>query len=218
MRNHLLSISILAVLVQLFLSSTSFALGYTHNIYLCDVGMMNSDFSNSRGVDYVEYTQNGQVQRVGANTAWTSAFQRAPQQIMGYDRWNPSFGIEEVTFALNSDYYGTQYYLEYCYMWDRQAPFDAVQYSTLFTPTLYAPIPNTTMTVDTKCSIQFKNGSVIDNDSPQTPVVETLLDENKTSMRCTIRLTFKETATNIQRPHNSDLSAVNPQIKVKVDP
>jgi len=217
MRNHLFY-GMFTILTQLVLTSSSFANGYSQNIYLCDMGIRNLNHSNNSGVNYMEYLQNGNSQVIQENTNWTSALDRASQLILNYDRWNPAFSIDNISVNLGSDFYGAQYYLEYCYSWDRQAPMDSIQYAITFTPTLKANIPNTEMQTDTKCSIKFKDGHVVDSDSPQSDYVQTLLEDGKVSMRCTIRLTFKEATGNIQRPHNNDLGEVNPQINVKVEP
>lgn len=206
---------------------------YTHQIYLCDMGMMNPGTTGSRGVDYMEYMQNGRKETVLATPAWSSAAVIAGQKILGFDRWNSAYAINDVGFNLESDFYGSQYYLEYCYMWDRDphAPGTpgggnyTIQYSFVVSAEIPVQIINTAINMNSKCDVQNKNHKVRSSEFLQTPLFQELLEPDEVSMRCTIRLTFKEeTVGLLLRPHNNVVDGavqpetLDPQIKIKVTP
>lgn len=207
------------LLAQIALPSASFASGYTENLFLCDMGIMNPDRSNTRGVDYVEYLQNERSNMIHGSYAWSTAIDIAKTKIQNYERWNPAFGINDVSFNLDSEFYGTEYYLEYCYTWDRVLPLDPILYTLTFTSELPIEIPHTQFETSSTCSIKSEDGHSTENTKyPQTPEIEIMLNPDQVSMRCTIRLSFKELTGNIYRPHNQDLGAIDPKVQIKVEP
>lgn len=201
--------------------SGSHAAGHVDQLYLCDLGITNPDRTNRYGVDYVEYTQNSHKYLGQATPTTYSAATVAAQQIVGYDRWKSNFGIDNVYFNLDSEFYGSSYYLEYCFTWDRLPPMDNIQYTVKVSTAMPIEVPYTTLNTDSKCSLVSLNSGVqsVNNAAfDKTSAFEMILLPNVVGMRCTIRLSLQETAGGILRPHNNDLGAVDPQVRIQVTP
>jgi hypothetical protein len=205
-------------LITMFIAMPSFAGGYTENLYLCDLGMKSSNIFNERGVDFIQYVQNGRNLSVNATPVLSSALSLATNNNSLFDRWSSLNGITDVSINLESDFYGTQYFLEYCYTWDRVLPTDNINYDVTFISSLVSTITSTQFSVDTRCSIMANNGAVVNTLNSNSFVTTNLLSIDFSSMRCTIRLNFKEDTFSISRPHNGGLLNIDPNITVRVSP
>lgn len=192
--------------------------GYTENLYLCDLGIMSINNSNQLGVDFIQYTQNGKTLSVSTSTHFSTALNVATILNPSFDRWNPTTGINDVSINLESDFYGSQYYLEYCYTWDRILPSDNLNYEVTFTSRLSTVVPFTQLSADTNCSLKANNGTVINTSVSQSFIATNSITTDFSSMRCTIKLSFKENLNFIARPHNGDDLGINPNITVRVSP
>jgi hypothetical protein len=210
--------SILIIIFTNFLAITALATGYTENLYLCDLGIINSNSTNQLGVDFIQYTQNEKTLSVSAQTTYSTALNKSTRINPAFDRWTPANGLNDISINMESDFYGSQYYLEYCYTWDRTAPSDNINYDVTFISSLPTAVPFTQMSVDTNCSIKANDGAVINTETSKTPVTNNLLTTDLVGMRCTIKLNFKEDSFFIARPHNGDYLGINPNITVKVNP
>ena len=204
-------------LSTVFALSSAFAAGYSENLYLCDLGIISSNTLNERGVDFIQYSLNAQTSSVSAYLSYSTALTNALNLDAAFDRWNPANGIENVSINLESDYYGTQYFLEYCYTWDRLAPVDNTYYDVNFSASLPTVIPFTNFTADTKCSLMDSNAAVTNVAVLQSLTATVPLTSDFISMRCTIRLNFTESAGFTARPHNGGLLDIDPGVTVKAE-
>jgi hypothetical protein len=213
----LVSIAIIS-LISAFFGAPAMAVGYVENLYLCDLGIMNSNSYNKLGVDYIHYFQNDKNLGVSASSRFSSALNNATNLDSHFDRWDPLTGINDVSINLESDFYGAEYYLEYCYTWDRTLPSDNLNYDIKFTTSLPSAVPSTQLSVDTNCSLKANNGVVANTSISDSAIVINTMTTDFSSMRCTIKLNFKEDIYLKTRPHNGDLVGVDPHITVKVTP
>ena len=194
------------------------AAGYTEALYLCDLGIKNSNSLNQQGVDFVQYSQMGRNLNVSAGTEFTSALSMATQANSSFDRWDENTGLDNVSINLESELYGVEYYLEYCYKWDRIMPSDNINYDVTFFTNLPNAVAHTIPNIVTNCSIKANNGNIIDTPVSSSFVSTNTITTDSTSMRCTIRINFKEDSFFTARPHNGGLVGVDPNITVKVRP
>lgn len=208
----------LLVALSIIFGTSNLYAGYTENLYLCDMGIKNVNFSNALGVDFIQYSQNGRTLNLSASSNYTTALDQALRLNPSFDRWNPLTGINDVSIDLGSDYFGAQYYLEYCYTWDRTLPTDNINYDVTFTSSLPNAVPFTQMGVDTNCSLMANNGAVINTQVAQSFTATNYLSTDFTSMRCTIRLTFTEDSFFIKRPHNGNALGIDPNVTTRVSP
>jgi hypothetical protein len=206
------------IIIYLITILQAFASGYAENIYLCDLGILNSNSANERGVDFIQYTTNGRNLSVSSASYLSTALNASLNLNPSFDRWNTANGIDDVSINLESDYLGAQYFLEYCYTWDRILPTDNLNYDVTFITTLPASVPYTQFSVDTKCSLMANNGAVVNTEILQSSIATNSLSTDFSSMRCTVRLNFKEDSFFTARPHNGGLLNIDPQVTVKVSP
>ena len=203
-------------LITSLVAFPAFAGGFTESLYLCDLGIMNSNNLSQKGVDFIQYQEEGKAFDISATQNFSSALTNATNLNSSYDRWNLTNGIENVSINLQSDFYGAQYYLEYCYKWDRVLPSDNFNYNVTFITSLPVAVPNTQFSVDTKCSQKNLSGAVIDTPNSQSTITTNTVTTDFASMRCTVRLNFKENPYFTPRPHNGGLLDINPNITVRV--
>lgn len=215
--NKLFKLAIISLTSILFITN-SMAAGYTEKLYLCDLGIKSSNSSNQLGVDFIQYKQLEKTLSVTASNQFSTALSVAMGLNSGFDRWNPSTGINDVSINLESDFYGSEYYLEYCYTWDRILPTDNLNYDVTFITSLSNAIPFTQVGVDTRCSIKANNGSIMNTSTLQSPTAKNLITTDFSSMRCTIKFNLKEDSYFIVRPHNGDFIGIDPNISVRVSP
>ncbi len=193
---------------------------YTENLFLCDLGIMNSNTSNQLGVDSIQYTQFGKTMSLSAlsTSLFTSQLEAAKNFNGAYDRWDASIGMTDIFVNLDSDFYGSRYYLEYCYTWNRAVPSDNLNYEIKFSASLPIELPSTRVSVDTKCSMLGSKGDVVSNEYLQSFKATNTLSTDVVSMRCTVRLNFVEDSFTKSRPHDGSAFQLDPNVSIEVSP
>ena len=200
-----------------FLSQSAWAAGYIHDAFVCDVGIRNPDRTNRLGVDSVGFTRAGRTQSVAGTPEGVSAVLSAIEK---YDRWDSANALTEVAVNLGSDFFGSEYFVEFCYRWDRMAPVDATDYTIDLSLLLNAVPQHVNVNADTNCLLQNKNGSTVNRRVPGAERVQIAVGADFVNLRCGIRFTFTEVKDGSRRPHQISTTGLEsePQIKVKVEP
>lgn len=207
-----------ALLSMLALTAGADALagGYTQDLFLCDVGIRSPGTAAALGVDYLTYKFKDKRLTLMGGMTLSSAVKAATDP---YDRWDTNNQLKDVDLNLESDYYGTMYYLEYCYKWERVLPSDSVVYAvTLMLAQPSVPITHTNIAVTTTCVTKTAAGAFLTQNASDWVPVYTQLGTDMNAVRCTVRFTFNEVADGSRRPHSLDYENDSPQISVKVEP
>jgi hypothetical protein len=213
-----MKIFILLIIFTIQFFNFAYADGYGHDLYLCDLGIKNANSLNQFGVDFIQYFQNAQLRNVFSTNEFSTVLAQNIRNNSSFDRWSSTNAIENVSINLESDFYGSQYFLEYCYNWERIMPTDNLNYEVSFLTMLRSPISNTQFSVDTICSLMANNGVVTNEVNMQSNQATLFLSTDYKSMRCTIKLNFKEDISFATRPHNGGDLNIDPVINVKVNP
>ena len=196
------------------LGSNVQAQGYSHTLFLCDLGLKTLSGANDLGVNFVNYVQLGRSKSFAAESVDQRASQKVPE---GTNMWLEANQISSVLFNLESDYYGAEYSWDYCYIWTRDQ-----QNETLFnidisvaTP---APIDNTLATFKTECTSRSILNTLTTQTSVDTRDTYWAMPANQVELKCIIRFTFKEQNFSNRRPHNARIDNLSSQVGITVDP
>lgn len=196
-------ISVLASLPALAGSNYNFDIShpnYSDSSSVCDVGIMNSNFSSNNGINSISYVQNGVASSVSSsatNANFSSAYVlNSLTQVGNFDQWNAANVLENISFNLGSDTLGAQFYFDICYQWNRTSPTDTfVYYNTLNMSALPA-ITDTDQSYFTSCNFFDSAGTLLPVSIPSTDssiAVLTVAIPSKTSiMKCHITTTYVE--------------------------
>lgn len=206
-----------ALMFLFFYNVNSFA-SYSHNLTLCDLGLRNGNSFNQLGVDFIQYSLAGRVTSVTAGANFSSAVNQELSGNSLYNQWDINNGISDVSMNLGSDYFGTEYYLQYCYTFDRQLPNDNITYEVTTLSSMPVNVPETLWTSDTTCSLKYSNGVIINSQSLNASNVTNLITTDIVSARCTIKLNFTESSYFKLRPHSGDPLSIDPSVIVRVAP
>lgn len=212
--------SIICLIVFAFTSVMTIAAttpAYTESLYLCDLGIKNANTTNQLGVDFIEYTQVGRNEEVGSGINFVTASNLISAIDPLFNLWSSNYGITNVSIDLESDNFGSQYYLQYCYNWIRNTAKsnNNGSYKVNFTTTLPTTITNTQASGVTDCSIISTKGVVTQVTTKGLTALSSL-SGNSASMRCTIKINYIEDILAGARPHNGDAIDINPVVKVSV--
>lgn len=215
---------ILIGLIFIFHTFLSFAVDYTENLYLCDLGIKNSNTSNQLGVDFIEYFQSNRNLSVNAGINFNTASNYIQNYDPAFSLWLPNYAIDNASINLETDFYGSQYFLQYCYTWDRTIPPNnngtsisstPMSYNVTFNTSIMGPIPMTQVSGVTDCSI-LSSAGYVNQVTSQTLDVINSLSSDSISMRCTIKINFIEDTFGGMRPHNGGVVDINPIVNVSV--
>ncbi|MBI2522632.1 MAG: hypothetical protein HYV97_19585 [Bdellovibrio sp.] len=190
------------------------AQGYTHSLFLCDLGLQSLNGSNDLGVNFVTYDQLGVSRSLEAISSMQKASQKVPE---GTDLWVETNQISNVLFNLESDYYSTEYYWDYCYVWNREQLNE-----TLFSININVATPpemdNTLIAFQTECTGRSILNTLITQTSVNTNNTIWSMPSNQVELKCIIRFTFREENFTVRRPHQTRLDNLTSQIGIAVDP
>ncbi len=190
------------------------AQGYTHSLFLCDLGLQSLSGSNDLGVNFVTYDQLGVGRSFGAINSIQKASQKVPA---GTDLWLEANQISNVLFNLESDYYGTEYYWDYCYVWNREQ-LNETLFSININVVTPPEIDNTLITFQTECTSRSILNTLITQTSVNTNNTTWNMPSNQVELKCIIRYTFREENFTVRRPHQTRLDNLTSQIGITVDP
>lgn len=195
-------------------NSNAHAQGYAHSLFLCDLGMQSLSGANNLGVNFVTYDQLGLSRSLGATSTLQKASQKVPE---GTNLWLEPNQISNVLFNLESDYYGTEYYWDYCYVWNRDQLNEAL-FSIDINVATPPEIDNTAITFKTECTSRSILNTLITQTSINTNSTLWSMPSNQVELKCIIRFSFKEENFTVRRPHQTRLDNLTSQIGITVDP
>ena len=203
-------------------ATNALAVGYQEELFLCDLGIRNPDTSNSLGVNLIRFRRGERPRTLRASPVLTSAYATSPEV---YDRWVQGNALTDVEFDLGADYYGSEYFLEFCYKWERTVPADRVDYSVILNLTpgsglgygLGSGMSNTRLGVDTTCVAKDNAGVFFTQNFKGSLQPATILGPDKVALRCIVRFSYVETNEGVRRPHSLEYD-IDPIIVVKVEP
>ncbi|HAZ14939.1 MAG: hypothetical protein A2X86_21415 [Bdellovibrionales bacterium GWA2_49_15] len=200
--------------VLCMLSGRAQAQGYAHSLFLCDLSIQSLTAANNLGVNYVTYEHLGQSKSIAAVSTLQKASQKVPE---GTNLWAEANQITSVLFNLESDYYGTEYSWDYCYIWNRDQLNE-----TLFAIDINVATPpemdNTLINFKTECTSRSILNTLNTQTSFNTRSTLWNMPSNQVELKCIIRFTFREENFSVRRPHQTRIDNLTSQIGITVDP